>query len=94
MDEAHLRVCLAYTELNPVRARLVDRPEAWRWSSARAHLGLAGDGLTDLAATRGRIDDWGAFLDSGLRDEDRDSIRTAERTGRLRLKKRGGDSHQ
>jgi hypothetical protein len=35
---------------------------------------------------RGRIDDWSAFLDSGLDDEDRDSIRTAERTGRLPLK--------
>jgi putative transposase len=93
MDEAHLHVCLAYVELNPVRARLADRPEAWRWSSARAHLGLAGDGLTDVAATRGRIEDWRAFLDSGLDDEDRDSIRTAERTGRLRLKKRAGDSH-
>lgn len=93
MDEAHLHVCLAYVELNPVRARLVDRPEAWRWSSARAHLGLAGDGLTDAAAMRGRIDDWRAFLDAGLSDEDREAIRTAERTGRLRLKKRGGDSH-
>jgi putative transposase len=93
MDEAHLHACLAYTELNPVRARLVDRPEVWRWSSARTHLGLAGDGLTDMAATRGRIEDWRAFLDSGLRDEDREAIRTAERTGRLRLKKREGDSH-
>ena len=26
---------------NPVRARLVERPEDWRWSSVRAH--LAGD---------------------------------------------------
>jgi len=90
MDEAHLHVCLAYVELNPVRAGLAGRPEAWRWSSARAHLGLASDDLTDLAATRGRIDDWRAFLDAGLRDEDREAIRTAERTGRLRLKKRGG----
>lgn len=93
MDEAHLHACLAYAELNPVRARLVDRPEAWSWSSARAHLGLGGDGLTDVAATRGRIDDWRAFLDAGLRDEDREAIRTAERSGRLRLTKRGGDSH-
>src|SRR3954451_6499607 len=86
MDEAHLHACLRYVELNPVRAGLVARPEAWRWSSARAHLGLAGDGLTDLAPMRGRIDDWRAFLDSGLDDGDRDSIRAAERSGRLRLK--------
>lgn len=84
MDEAHLHACLRYVELNPVRAGLVERPEAWPWSSARAHLGLAPDGITDLAAMRERIDDWRAFLDSGLDDEDRDAIRTAERTGRLR----------
>ena len=46
MDEAHLHVCLRYVELNPVRAGLVERPEAWPWSSARAHLGLAGEGIT------------------------------------------------
>jgi putative transposase len=82
MDEAHLHVCLRYVELNPVRAGLVDRPEAWPWSSARAHLGLAGDGITDLAAMRRRIDDWSEFLDFGLADADRDAIRAAERSGR------------
>jgi putative transposase len=88
MDEAHLHVCLRYVELNPVRAGLVERPEAWPWSSARAHLGLAPDGLTDVAPMRGRIDDWRTFLDVGLDDEDRDAIRKAERSGRLRLKPR------
>ena len=34
MDEAHVHACLRYVELNPVRARLVDRPEAWRRQSA------------------------------------------------------------
>ncbi len=88
MDEAHLHACLRYVELNPVRAGLVGSPEDWPWSSARAHLGLAPDGITDLAAMRERIDDWRAFLDAGLDDDDRDAIRTAERTGRLRLKRR------
>jgi putative transposase len=88
MDEAHLHACLRYVELNPVRAGLVARPEAWSWSSARTHLGLACDGLTDLAPVRGRIDDWRAFLDAGLDEEDREAIRTSERTGRLRLKGR------
>jgi putative transposase len=84
MDEAHLHVCLAYVELNPVRAGLAKRPEDWRWSSARAHLGLAGDGVTDLAATRGRIGDWRAFLDGGLAEEELETIRAGERSGRLR----------
>jgi putative transposase len=88
MDEAHIHACFRYVELNPVRAGLVDRPEAWPWSSARAHLGLASDGITDLAPGLGRIDDWRAFLDAGLDDEDRAAIRAAERTGRLRLKRR------
>jgi putative transposase len=88
MDDAHLYACLRYVELNPLRARLAERPEDWPWSSARAHLGLAGDGLTDLAATRGRVEDWRAFLDEGLDEDDREAIRTAERSGRLRLKSR------
>jgi putative transposase len=38
MSDAHLWAALRYVELNPVRANLAGRPEAWRWSSARAHL--------------------------------------------------------
>ncbi|MFD2367641.1 transposase [Pseudoduganella sp. GCM10020061] len=29
-----------YVELNPVRARLVQDPHEWKWSSYRAHIGL------------------------------------------------------
>src|SRR4051794_17546370 len=57
MDEAHLHACLRYVELNPVRAGLVERAEHWRWSSARAHLGLAADGITALGPASERIDD-------------------------------------
>ena len=38
-DAYLLQVC-RYTELNPVRAGLVEAPAAWRWSSHRAHCGL------------------------------------------------------
>jgi len=38
-DAYLLEVC-RYVELNPVRARLIDDPADWRWSSLRAHLGL------------------------------------------------------
>lgn len=38
LDEAHLLAAVRYVALNPVRARLVERPEDWAWSSARAHL--------------------------------------------------------
>jgi len=32
---------LRYVELNPVRARMVERTDRWPWSSAAAHCGLA-----------------------------------------------------
>jgi putative transposase len=78
MDEAHLHACVRYVELNPVRAGLVARPEDWPWSSARAHLGQGGDGLTVLQPMHDRIDDWGAYLDLGLAKPERDAIRAAE----------------
>jgi REP element-mobilizing transposase RayT len=39
-DAYLLEVC-RYVDLNPVRARMVRKPEAWAWSSYRAHLGQA-----------------------------------------------------
>jgi putative transposase len=83
MDEAHLHACLRYVELNPVRAGLVPRAEEWRWSSARAHLGLVDAGLVDPAPMRARIGDWRSFLAGGLGEEERESIRAGERMGRL-----------
>lgn len=38
-DAYLLEVC-RYVDLNPVRARLVRRPQDWHWSSYRAHVGL------------------------------------------------------
>ena len=49
MDEDHLAAAYRTVNLNPVRARLVERAEDWPWSSARALLGIAEDRLTDLA---------------------------------------------
>ena len=83
MDEAHLHACLRYVELNPVRAGLVERPEDWRWSSARAHLGLEGEALA--APLRDRVTDWRAFLDAGLADDAAEAVRIAEWLGRLDL---------
>ncbi|MDA1117930.1 MAG: transposase [Proteobacteria bacterium] len=46
----YLLACMRYIELNPVRAGLVDRPSAYRWSSHRANaMGLADPVLTPHA---------------------------------------------
>jgi putative transposase len=39
LGPGHLWAALAYVEMNPVRAKLVERPGDYRWSSAAAHLG-------------------------------------------------------
>lgn len=46
MDEEHVTAALRYVSLNPVRARLMERAQDWRWSSTRAHLRGKDDGLT------------------------------------------------
>ena len=40
LDERHLRAAMRYTELNPVRAGLVQDATDYKWSSAAAHTGL------------------------------------------------------
>ena len=44
-SEGYVLRVIRYIELNPVRAALASRPQAYRWSSARAHLGLRHDPL-------------------------------------------------
>ena len=39
-SESHLLAACGYVVLNPVRARLCDRPEDWPWSSYRASAGF------------------------------------------------------
>jgi putative transposase len=83
MDEAHLLAALRYVALNPVRARLVERAQDWRWSSVHALLDPArGDGLTDVAAVLERLPNFGALLRSGEDEELSQTLRRAESTGR------------
>ena len=43
VEEAYIWQAIRYVERNPVRARIVDRAENYRWSSAAAHCGLRDD---------------------------------------------------
>ena len=69
-------------ELNPVRARLSDRAEAWPWSSARAHLAGRDDELVAAAPLLELVPDWAGFLGRGLGEAEHKAIRSGERTGR------------
>jgi putative transposase len=81
MDESYLLATVRYVELNPVKARLVERPQDWRWSSASARLGQVADGLTKLEPLQNLIHDWPAFWASGT-DDQLVPIRLHTRTGR------------
>jgi putative transposase len=84
MGEAHLMVAVRYIENNPVKAGLAGTAEQWRWSSARAHLGIAPDPLTDVTALAPFIADWSGYLRDGVEaagEEER--IEAALRSGGL-----------
>ena len=81
MDEPHLLACTRYVELNPVRAGLVKRPEAWTWSSAKAHLKGTADPVLSPAPPLPRVADWREFLADGLDDRTLADLRRHGRTG-------------
>src|SRR5947199_6506655 len=82
MDEDHLAAALRYVALNPVRARLVERAQDWRWSSARAHLRGRDDGLTALAPVRDRFPNFADLLAAEPEADLFGALRSAESIGR------------
>ena len=68
--------------LNPVRARLVERAQDWRWSSTRAHLRGKDDGLTALAPIKHRFPHFADLLASEPEADLLDRLRAAESIGR------------
>lgn len=81
MDEDYLLAAVRYVELNPVRAKMVAKAEAYRWSSARAHLNGRDDTLVHVKPMLDRVNNWAELLTSGEQLEF-DAIRMHERTGR------------
>jgi putative transposase len=82
MSEGHLLSAVRYVALNPVRARLVARPQDWAWSSTRAHLAGEDDGLVTVRPVLDRVERFGDLLQDGGEDTGFAAIRAAEHTGR------------
>jgi putative transposase len=78
---------LAYVELNPVRAGIVENASDWEWSSARAHLtGTDHSGLLDMDLWRKHFnpESWQEYLRQAERRRNvQDRIRKATSTGRF-----------
>jgi putative transposase len=82
LDEQHLFAAVRYIERNPVQAHLASEPEAWPWSSARAHLSGVDDELVTVLPLLAMVGEWRSFLSSSAGDEAVVAIRKHERTGR------------
>jgi len=81
MDEKHLLAAVRYVEMNPVAAGLVDDPEKYRWSSARAHVEGKEDRLVEVAPLIELVGNWRDYL--RLSDESEiQSLHLHEKTGR------------
>ena len=83
MDERYLVACARYIENNPVRAKLVQQPEKWPWSSAAAHMAGINDRLVNVWPLLSIIaHDWRLFLDGSMLTDELQDIRKHERTDR------------
>jgi putative transposase len=83
LDDSYLLACTRYVELNPVRAGLVKTPEAWRWSSAAAHVKRKDDILVRTKPLAAMIkSSWKKFLSVDVQESDMELFRKHERTGR------------
>ena len=92
-EERYLATVLRYVVLNPVRAKMVERPEEYRWSSYRATAGLdSAPEWLDVDATLssfGRVPETAAesyrtFVDEAL-GVDRVSVGQADQRDLSRL---------
>ena len=82
MDESHLLMAARYIELSPLRAGLVRTPAKYAWNSIHAHLAGKDDGLVSVKPLRDLVADWPGFLRQGLDDNELQTLRRHERTGR------------
>jgi putative transposase len=85
LDQPHFWAALRYTELNPVRAGIADKPEQNAWSSAALHCG-ATDAEIDVDLEFWRQawspDAWRSYLRNGDAGEEAEVIRRNTHTGR------------
>ena len=82
LDDDHLMPAARYVALNPLRARLVKRPQDWAWSSLPAHLVGRDDGLVRVAPLIARLGRITALIDIDPDAAAVARLRAAESTGR------------
>jgi putative transposase len=77
-EDEHFLVVCRYVEQNPLRARLVDRAENWRWSSAwirRCQDPSLRELLSEWPVARPR--NWPALLNQPQKPEEKSAVKTS-----------------
>ncbi|MFH1867753.1 MAG: transposase [Candidatus Omnitrophota bacterium] len=82
LDEQYLLSATRYILLNPVRAKIVERPWDYKWSSAQHHLKIKTDPLISEKFLSTLIDDWKEFLQAEVEQKIVSMLRLHEGTGR------------
>lgn len=82
MDERHLLSAARYIEMNPVAAKIVNQPEDYLWSSARAHLNGRDDNLVRVAPLLQMIGNWREYLMQQPLEQEVKKILAHERNGK------------
>jgi len=82
MDEKYLLATVRYVELNPVKAKLCDTAENWKWSSTCAHLKGEDDQITEVKPMLNRINDWPSYLSMSNSEALIEDIKKHTSTGR------------
>ena len=81
MDDPYLYRAIRYVELNPVRAKIVDRAEGYPWSSARAHILGEDHVLLGQNPLGMKGPEWAAYLAEGLVESETELFREHTNTG-------------
>ena len=81
MDRYYLLAATKYILMNPVRAKLVKRPEDWRFSSLGAHL-TGESGIIAVDGLGKYVKDWKEFLAESPEKSEMEAIRMHTKTGR------------
>ena len=61
---------------------MVEKPQEYRWSSARAHVAGQDNRLVRVALLLEMLGDWSDFLSKGVSHKEVEEFRCHERTGR------------
>lgn len=98
--DQYLLACCRYIELNPVRARIVDHPDGYRWSSYAARMGGAGNDWLDFDPMYQALGDedsirryrYQTFLEEAIPPGEWDLIREAVKRSQLTGNSRFADA--